>query len=190
MTEVLSKLEPGQSQSPTLEASLEGANGHDLSAAHQAKFDSLTPTPLSSCLTSKAETMDMTVKCENHVKLEDTSPSQSPTIVADTTPQNFKMSRSPSPPASAVEGTTSKSSTPPLPINTKGSKKAPLAPVQLIADLPIARDEAVKTFREISDNNYQYKSLGRSREISESMTCDCTYEHGSSSFYMSVKASA
>ncbi|KAF9553862.1 SET domain-containing protein [Agrocybe pediades] len=83
------------------------------------------------------------------------------------------MSRSPSLPASTAECSTSKSPTPPPPTTTKASKKAPKAPVQLIADLPIARDEAVKTFREIADNNYQYKSLGRSREILESMTCDC-----------------
>lgn len=67
--------------------------------------------------------------------------------------------------------------------STKGGKKAAAIPVQLIADLPIAREEALKTFNEIFDNNYQYKSLGRSREALESMMCDCTYEHGSSLFH-------
>jgi histone-lysine N-methyltransferase SETD2 len=50
--------------------------------------------------------------------------------------------------------------------------------VQLIGGLPIARQEALVSFNEISENNYQYKTLGRSRELLESMTCDCTYEHG------------
>ncbi|KAF8889066.1 hypothetical protein BD779DRAFT_1439557, partial [Infundibulicybe gibba] len=44
---------------------------------------------------------------------------------------------------------------------------------QLIGDLPKAREEALSTFNEIVDNCYQYKTLGRSREMMESMTCDC-----------------
>ncbi len=42
-----------------------------------------------------------------------------------------------------------------------------LPAIQLIGDLPIAREEAVRTFNEIYDNNYQYKTLGRSREVRE-----------------------
>ncbi|KAJ6630080.1 hypothetical protein B0H10DRAFT_1984899 [Mycena sp. CBHHK59/15] len=57
------------------------------------------------------------------------------------------------------------------------AKKGPPAP-QLIGDLVIARTAALDTFDEISDNNYQYKTLGRSREAMEGMTCECTYQHG------------
>jgi len=83
------------------------------------------------------------------------------------------------PPESACDGlptndTISKASTPPL----KQPKKFSAIPSQLIGDLPVARQEALASFTEIHDNNYQYKTLGRSRELLESMTCDCTYEHG------------
>ncbi|KAF8154094.1 hypothetical protein B0H34DRAFT_661470 [Crassisporium funariophilum] len=78
-----------------------------------------------------------------------------------------------------ANGTTSKSATPPLIATSKTSRKAAAAAaIQLIGDLPIAREEALKSFSEIYDNNYQFKTLGRSREMFESMTCDCTYEHG------------
>jgi hypothetical protein len=75
----------------------------------------------------------------------------------------------------------SKSSTPPVATLAKTLRKAVSAPPQLIGDLPVAREEALASFSEIQDNNYQNKSLGRSRELLESMTCECTYEHGSSS---------
>ncbi|TDL26882.1 hypothetical protein BD410DRAFT_782971 [Rickenella mellea] len=48
---------------------------------------------------------------------------------------------------------------------------------QLIDHLPCAREQAMKTFEELHGNNYQYSTLGRSREALESMTCDCQYEH-------------
>lgn len=50
--------------------------------------------------------------------------------------------------------------------------------VQLISHLPIARDEATKTYKEIDDNWYQYKTLGRTRELLESMICDCSFDPG------------
>ena len=59
------------------------------------------------------------------------------------------------------------STTPSVP--TKPLKKGP----QLIGDLPIATDEAMKNFVEIRENHYQYSTLGRSREALESMTCEC-----------------
>jgi hypothetical protein len=107
----------------------------------------------------------------------DISPSQSPTLVNDIT-QIFKTASSPTPPPTTSNGTTSKSSTPPAVAPSKAARKAASLPIQLIGDLPIAREEALSTFSQIRDNNYQNKSLGRSREMLESMTCDCTYEHG------------
>jgi hypothetical protein len=59
------------------------------------------------------------------------------------------------------------STTPSAP--TKSLKKGP----QLIGDLPIATEEAMRTFVEIQENQYQYSTLGRSREALESMTCEC-----------------
>ncbi|KAG6909160.1 hypothetical protein DXG01_001787 [Tephrocybe rancida] len=107
---------------------------------------------------------------------DEPSPSQSPTVNDEFSPQKFKLSPSPTPPPSTTNGTASMSSTPPPaanPITT--SKKAQASAVQLIGDLPIAREAALATFNEIEANNYQYKSLGRSREALESMTCDCTF---------------
>ncbi|KAJ3572195.1 hypothetical protein NP233_g3246 [Leucocoprinus birnbaumii] len=121
------------------------------------------------------------VKLEDNIKLEDplkpSSPSNSPTFHI---PQSSHRSPTPTPPPESAlddlstNGTTSKASTPPL---RQPKKLANVAP-QLIGDLPIAREAALASFNEIRDNNYQYKTLGRSRELLESMTCDCTYEHG------------
>jgi [histone H3]-lysine36 N-trimethyltransferase len=55
---------------------------------------------------------------------------------------------------------------------------------QLIGDLPRAEAEALRTFVEISENHYQYGTLGRSREALESMICDCQYEHGQSDSFV------
>ncbi|KXN83993.1 Histone-lysine N-methyltransferase, H3 lysine-36 specific [Leucoagaricus sp. SymC.cos] len=119
--------------------------------------------------------MDVDCKTEEAVKLG--SPSESPTLDV---PQKSSLSPTPTPPPqsahddTSTNGTTSKASTPPL----KQPKKPAASAPQLIGDLPVARQEALKSFDEIPDNNYQYKTLGRSRELLESMTCDCTYEHG------------
>jgi [histone H3]-lysine36 N-trimethyltransferase len=135
--------------------------------------------------TSSPETTPSTVmdtQSDPYVKLEDNvSPSQSPTLVMDIPTQNFKPSPSPTP-TSTTDAAESKSTSPPLAARPKTSRKAAQIPVQLIGNLPIARQAAVSSFTEIYCNNYQYKSLGRSREVLESMTCHCTYEHGSSFF--------
>ncbi|KAF9451333.1 hypothetical protein P691DRAFT_663480 [Macrolepiota fuliginosa MF-IS2] len=126
-------------------------------------------------------------KSEQDVKFEDGkfeqdhildgSPSQSPTLDV---PQKTRLSPTPTPPpqsahdGESTNGTTSKASTPPI----KQPRKSPSNVPQLIGDLAVARQDALATFNEISDNNYQYKTLGRSRELLESMSCDCTYEHG------------
>ncbi|KAG5644281.1 hypothetical protein DXG03_008766 [Asterophora parasitica] len=104
------------------------------------------------------------------------SQSQSPTLNDELTPTKLKRSPTPTPPPSTTNGTESMSSTPPpIPTPTTGSKKSQASAVQLIGDLPIAREDALATFNEIEQNNYQFKSLGRSREALESMTCDCTF---------------
>ncbi|KAK2465154.1 hypothetical protein APHAL10511_002846 [Amanita phalloides] len=109
------------------------------------------------------------------------SPSQSPTL-AETSIEKMKFSRTPTPASSTTNGTKSETPTPPPQYHSAFSsgnlKKAATATVQMIGQLPVARDEALRTFCEISGNNYQYKTLGRCKELSESMTCDCTYDHG------------
>ncbi|TFK37690.1 hypothetical protein BDQ12DRAFT_607516 [Crucibulum laeve] len=94
-------------------------------------------------------------------------------------PPKFKSSPTPTPPPTTTNGTNSATPTPPPSTPSINSRKAAAtAPPQLIGDLPVARAQALSTFNEIPDNNYQYKTLGRSREALESMTCDCTYDHG------------
>ncbi|KAH9969992.1 hypothetical protein BGW80DRAFT_1176844 [Lactifluus volemus] len=80
----------------------------------------------------------------------------------DSLPTKTEPSRSTSASASA-------SPKPETPSSRKPPKKGP----QLIGDLPIASEEALKTFIEIQENHYQYSTLGRSREALESMTCEC-----------------
>ncbi|KAI0742842.1 hypothetical protein C8Q80DRAFT_1107924 [Daedaleopsis nitida] len=62
--------------------------------------------------------------------------------------------------------------------STKSKGRPPKAPPQLIGHLPVATEDAMKTFTEIPGNHYQYSTLGKSREALESMTCDCQYEPG------------
>ncbi|KAF8966903.1 hypothetical protein BDZ97DRAFT_1917169 [Flammula alnicola] len=178
MTDIYPTLKQGRSQSSSRTANLSSPKAVDLSAPPRTK-ESLTATHLSSLAITTTTHMDVSLTSEPDFKLdENASPSQSPTLVADMPVQNFKLSRSPTPPPSTTDGATLKSSTPPLAAQAKTSRKVAPLTVQLIGDLPIARQEALRSFNEIYDNNYQYKTLGLSREILESMTCDCTYEHG------------
>ncbi|KAH6904496.1 histone-lysine N-methyltransferase [Coprinopsis sp. MPI-PUGE-AT-0042] len=85
----------------------------------------------------------------------------------------LKASKSPSPPENAPAGP---SKAPSPPTKAANGRKATVAEAQLIGDLPVAREDALGTFNEIKCNNYQYKSLGRSREYLESMTCDCVFD--------------
>lgn len=168
-----------------------------LGASAQEKFDGSLSSPLPLDMKVKEEplkkeerlspffTSPMYIKTEpkTEPKAElEASPSQSPTLHDnDMSPQKSKLSPSPTPPPSTTTGTPSMASTPPPTPSAApavNSKSAKGSSVQLIGDLPIARDEALATFNEILENNYQYKTLGRSREAFESMTCDCTYEHG------------
>lgn len=138
-----------------------------------AKEEDISPPPLAALRDSS---VDDDVKSERDDLLPG-SPSQSPTLEVV---QKSKLSPTPTPPpestldAQCTDDSASKASTPSL----KPPKKPVLNVLQLIGDLPVARNEALKSFNEISDNNYQYKTLGRSRELMESMTCDCSYEHG------------
>ncbi|TRM63284.1 hypothetical protein BD626DRAFT_592433 [Schizophyllum amplum] len=72
------------------------------------------------------------------------------------------------------------STTPPpqaQPKKGKASKAAPNPP-QFIGHLPVARAEALRQFKQIQENWYQYAKLGKSREAMEGSTCDCDYEEG------------
>jgi [histone H3]-lysine36 N-trimethyltransferase len=94
--------------------------------------------------------------------------------------QNFKLGSNSIPP-STTNGTASMAPSPPTPRETPPAitpKRSHSSAPQLISDLLVARTDALASFNEISENNYQNKSLGRSREVLESMTCDCSYEHG------------
>jgi hypothetical protein len=174
MTEIYPTTKQSQSQSPTLASELSPVTT-DLFIAKEEPYTATSLYP------PTTTAMDIDIKPEYDVKPErDASPSQSPTLVADISTQklnNMSCYTTP-PPSSITDGTISKSSTPPILPSSKHSRKATPAAVQIITDLPVARESALGTFNEISGNNYQFKSLGRSREILESMTCDCTYEHG------------
>jgi len=150
-------------------------------ASHRTKAEPLTAIS-SLGFMSSTSTRDI-VKPGSSMNTEEIpSPSQSPTLVFAA--QNCKVSRTPTPlPTESPmpeDDFISKSSTPTATL-AKTPRKAVSAPPQLIGDLPVAREEALASFSEIQDNNYQNKSLGRSRELLESMTCECTYEPGSSS---------
>ncbi|KAF8578887.1 SET domain-containing protein [Ramaria rubella] len=78
-------------------------------------------------------------------------------------------------------------SPPPLKRDTTSTPSTPTprpSGPQLIGHLPRAEDAAMKTFSKLSDNAYQYKTLGRSRQAEESLTCDCSYEPGIDARYV------
>ncbi|KAF6750904.1 histone-lysine N-methyltransferase [Ephemerocybe angulata] len=91
-----------------------------------------------------------------------------------------KKSASSTPPLQASSSSSKKPSPSPAatPLPSTKPSKPPAPGPQLIGDLPIAREDALDTFNEITYNNYQNKSIGKSKEMFESMTCDCVYEHG------------
>ena len=75
---------------------------------------------------------------------------------------------------STPPSTTKAKSETPAPSPTKQTKAGP----QLIGHLPRAEEAALKVFERLDANHYQYSTLGRSREVMESMTCDCQYVPG------------
>lgn len=95
--------------------------------------------------------------------------------------KNSSSSSSATPPSEQEDGPSTPSSkkrSPSPAAMPAQTRKPPAGAVQLIGDLPISRKDALATFKEIPCNNYQNKSIGRSKEMFESMTCDCAYEHG------------
>ena len=78
-------------------------------------------------------------------------------------------------PSTPVLTSTKEESTTPAPSTPTPRPSGP----QLISHLPRAEEEARKTFIELDDNVYQYKTLGLSKQAEEGFTCDCTYEIGS-----------
>ncbi|KAF8515699.1 hypothetical protein BU17DRAFT_51508 [Hysterangium stoloniferum] len=63
-------------------------------------------------------------------------------------------------------------------ISTPSTPNPRLSGPQFIGHLPRAEEDAMQTFIELSDNVYQYKTLGLSRQTEEGLTCDCSYEPG------------
>lgn len=156
-------------------------------APHRTKAESLT-TISSLRFISSTKTRDIDVKPSSSMNTEEIPPSSRfPTHASDPSAQILK-SRTPTPLPTETsvpeDGFNSKSTTPPVATQGKTPRRAGSAPLQLIGDLPVAREEALASFSEIQVNNYQNKSLGRSRELLESMTCECTYEPGSSSIFL------
>lgn len=135
----------------------------------------------------QGEAMSVEIKPDRDLESEQEVQSPSEAVASpdteDVKPYNTrKKSSSTSPPLEAGSSSTSKKSSPSPTPATANSRKPTNAAPQLIGHLPIAREEALKAFTEIQDNNYQTKALGRSKEMFESMTCDCAYEHGKSLF--------
>ncbi|KAK0556007.1 histone methyltransferase set2 [Tilletia horrida] len=60
---------------------------------------------------------------------------------------------------------------------TGRSKRLKVEP-QIVNEWPVAEKEAMKTFKELPDNIYQSKSIGRSRGKEEGIVCECTYRYG------------
>lgn len=79
-----------------------------------------------------------------------------------------------SPPLSSLDSVSTPSTTP---------TPRPSGGPQLISHLMKADEAAMKTFTQILDNIYQYKTLGLSRQADEGFTCDCTYEPGQTLTY-------
>jgi hypothetical protein len=122
---------------------------------------------------------DLVKMCDSPVAVDEVRPSPAPSDdvkMEDQVPRDIK--RSPNTedliPIKSEPSTSTSSSTSPKPESTPPAQRKPLKKgPQLIGNLPIAREEATRTFIEIQENQYQYSTLGRSREALESMTCEC-----------------
>jgi len=115
---------------------------------HTVSVDEVRPSPVPS----------------DDVKMEDPVPSakkRSPNA------EDFIPTKSEPSPSTSFSPSPKPESTPPA--QRKSLKKGR----QLIGGLSVAREEAMRTFIEIQENQYQYSTLGRSREALESMTCEC-----------------
>ncbi|CED85387.1 histone-lysine n-methyltransferase [Phaffia rhodozyma] len=106
-----------------------------------------------------------------HVKSEDVKP----TLSGSASPYNSSGEASPLLLPTAT--TTTK--------GTKNKKKAAENyPTQLISHLPVAFEEASKTFVALQTNHHQTASLGRSHQDDDSMICDCNFRPGHDDPYM------
>lgn len=147
-----------------------------------ASTSSITLEDRSSTPPSKIYVKSDPVEMRDHpVSMDEGRPSPVPSDNVkmeeeDPIPQN--MDRSPFPedplPTKFEPSTSTSPSTSPKPESTPPTPRKPLKKgPQLIAHLQIATEEAMRTFIEIRENQYQYSTLGRSREALESMECEC-----------------
>jgi hypothetical protein len=121
---------------------------------------------------------DLVKMCDYPVSVDDVRPSPAPSDdvkMEEQVPRNIKRSPNAEDLLTKSEPSAStSSSTSPKPESTPPAQRKPLKKgPQLIDNLPVAREEAMRTFIEIRENQYQYSTLGRSREALESMTCEC-----------------
>ncbi len=155
------------------------------------KVDDGTPSPIASTSSITLEDhpstspskvyveSDLVKMCDRPVSVDGVRPSPAPSDdvkMEEQVPQTIK--RSPNAedliPIKSEPSTSTSSSTSPKYESTPPAQRKPLKKgPQLIGNLPVAREEAMKTFIEIQENQYQYSTLGRSREALESMTCEC-----------------
>ena len=80
----------------------------------------------------------------------------------DTPSGSTSPSRSPSPTPEQVKR-----------VSKKNGKKGEQHPVQLIGDLPRAEADALRTFMELRQCEYQNARIGRSRNLEEGFACEC-----------------
>ncbi|KAJ6578858.1 histone methyltransferase [Mycena vulgaris] len=132
--------------------------------------------PKTSLSRSPSVTASVKVEPASDTKAEPMSAKTEADDEAMPAPDDDSASSSASPSASDSRSPTPPPITPSTPSLTTKKKTSPSA--QLIGDLPIARDDALDTFDEIADNNYQNKGIGRSREATEDMRCECTFAGG------------
>lgn len=151
----------------------------DGSPSPLASTSSITLEDHPSTSPSKVDVESDPVKmCDYPISMDEVRPSPVPSDdvkMEDQVPRNIR--RSPNAedlPTKSEPSTSTSSSTSPKPESTPPAQRKPLKKGrQLIDNLPIAREEAMRTFIEIRENQYQYSTLGRSREALESMTCEC-----------------
>ncbi|KAK7045470.1 histone methyltransferase set2 [Paramarasmius palmivorus] len=162
-----------KSNSPPLAASSSRHSQAEPSSVTKSDLKPEPDLPLDFCL-SPSTTRPMSVKQES----PSVSRSQSPSTT-DVKPVKKEEEGYGSPMLddmnASASGSSSKRPSPPAGASSSSRKAVASAP-QLIGHLPVAREEALASFTEMPDNWYQYKSLGRSRELLESMTCDCVFD--------------
>jgi histone-lysine N-methyltransferase SETD2 len=152
----------------------------DASPSPLASTSSITLEDHPSSSPSKAYLeSDLVKMCDYPVSVDKVRPSPAPSDdvkMEDQAPRNMK--RSPNAedfiPTRSEPSASTSSSTSPKPESTPPTPRKPLKKgPQLIGELSVGREEAMRTFIEIQENQYQYSTLGRSREALESMTCEC-----------------